>query len=121
MRLPAGVDRRLAAPGVGLVDDVVMDERGDVDHFDQHGGQARPPPEGSPGHGRVHGGGKHDQQRPDALAARRKRILQHFGEQLALGGELPFDEFVERSELRFDGFTDYIECCHLTKKRDEPA
>jgi len=32
-----------------------------------------------------------------------------------------FDEFVERSELRFDGFTDYIECCHLTKKRDEPA
>ena len=115
VRLPAGVGRRLAAAHVGLVDHVVVDQRRDVDHFDQHGGQTGPAARGSPFYRGVHRRRKHDEHGTDAFAARRKGVTQHIGEQLPLGRELAVYEFVEGLQFRSHGFADVIECNHIRK------
>ncbi len=112
VRLPAGIDRCSAAARVRFVDYVVVDERCDMNHFDQHRRQTGASTRCGTLDRGVEGCRENDQQRADAFAARSKRVVQHFGKEFSVGGELPLDEVFVSLQFRFDGCAYGVECGH---------
>jgi hypothetical protein len=88
---PAGVGRGAATARVGAIDNVVMDERGAVNHFDDSA-------ERNGGGALISAGAssKQKKRRTEAFAATFAEIAANFGDRLdgfaGLGGEFAFDE-----------------------------
>jgi hypothetical protein len=99
-----GVDRGPAAPGVGVVEDVVVDERAHLHELDRGRRVDHAVVE------RVAGGGAHDrEQRAEALAAGRRHPHRRGPEQRAAGAERVGDAVVDGAEaLREIGDAEHL-------------
>ena len=110
-RLPTGIDRGSSAPHIRLVDNVVVNQRGNMNHLDQHTRQ----------HGtfaeiagrRACSRRKHHYRRPQTLAARREDVVQHLRQKTALPvGKVAAHEVVESAQFGLYRFANRIECRH---------
>ncbi len=88
---PGGVRGGAAAAGAGLVDDVVVDEGGGVEHFDD-GAEA----DAGVGVAAAGLGGEQEEQGADAFAAAGHEVVGDVGDDFDVGGGLA-------GELGFDG------------------
>src|SRR6185369_6465259 len=102
---PAGVRRGAAAAGVGRVDDVVVDERGAVEEFD----------DGGKSNGAAAGVacvtcGKEEQSGTQALAAATEKIAGDFGNRRKGGGALSRQFLFDQHEVVPDEIKDLPNC-----------
>ncbi len=99
---PGRVRRRAAAAGVGLVDDVVVDERRGVQHLDD-GAEADAAWAGAAeGFGR-----EQEQQRADAFAAACDEIPRDVGDDLDVGGGLAVEVLLDGREVVAEEVEDF--------------
>jgi hypothetical protein len=94
----AGSHRRALAPDARFVDDVVVNQRGEVDQLDD--GRA-----GGMGRGETAGGGgtQGDEDRPQLFATGRQGVARPFGHLGLEGGNLRFEEITNFGEERLGG------------------
>src|ERR1019366_9529381 len=91
---PCGVGGGTAAAEFGLVDDVVVDQGGGVEHLD----------DGAETDARMAGaaecfGGEQEEQGTDALAAAGHQVLGYVGDDVDLGGRLAYKLLLDRGEI----------------------
>jgi len=99
---PGGVGGGAAAAGVGLVDDVVVDEGGGVKHLDD-GAEADAGVAGT-----AEGfGGEEEQQGADALAAASDEVLGDVGDDGDVGGGLAGELPLDGGEVVAEEFEDF--------------
>ena len=99
--LPERIDREDAPPPLGLVDDVVVDERGRVEQLDERGRPVAGLRDPAAGAGR-----EQHQRRPDPLALLAQDVLRHLVEQAHVRAHRLAEIPLERLQLRRDDLLD---------------
>ncbi len=99
---PGGVGGGAAAAGVGLVDDVVVDEGGGVEHLDDGAETDAGVAGAAEGFGR-----EEEQQGADALAAAGDEVLGDVGDDGDVGGGLAGELPLDGGEVVAEEFKDF--------------